>query len=405
MRVIPSLCFLLAVCSVDARQGSNSSSSSSSSKAVYVLTNNADNAVIGVPIEKNGLLGYGQIASTGGIGQSGVDSDGLPAGPDSLFSQGALAVAGEYVFAVNPGSSTLSMLKANHHNPSKLTLVGKPAPIPGDFPNTVAASVKGRLVCVGTTGTRAGVSCTTYSKAGLGEFDELRPFDLGQSNPAVGPENTLSHVLFSADESLLYAAVKGDGATGNLGFFAVYPVRYGCSDDTDTDTAASVQVAREGIQSSPPGTGLLFGAVVVPSSELIFVTDPFGATVLKVDRSTYEAAEVARADVPDQMAICWAAYSDKTNSVFVTDVAVNRLVELDATDARILLTADLPNDDPGLVDLQVVDKHIYALSPGNGTADAAITVFDIDKDRQVQRLSLAGFGAGPSAMGMAYLEL
>ncbi|KAL4938023.1 hypothetical protein BDV06DRAFT_232197 [Aspergillus oleicola] len=399
MRFRTCVPLLLAALSVDASPVANSSHGGSS-KAIYVLTNNPDNAVIGVPIEKNGLLGHGKVAATGGIGQSGVDSDGVPAGPDSLFSQGAVTVAGKYVFAVNPGSSTLSMFRADHHDASKLTLVGKPAAIPGDFPNTVGASIRNRLVCVGTTGTRAGVSCTTFGRDGLGELDELRPIELSQTIPAVGPSNTLSHVLFSADESLLYAAVKGDGTEANIGYFSVFPVKYGCSPDT------AAFVAREGVRSSPPGTGLLFGAVVVPSSELIFVTDPgFGATVLEVNRETYKATEVARADVPDQMAICWAAYSDKTNSVFVTDVASNRLVELDASDASILLTANLPNDDPGLVDLQVVGRHVYALSPGNGTTDAAITVFDIKKDEQVQRLSLEEFGAGPSAMGMGYLEL
>ncbi|KAL4966660.1 uncharacterized protein BDV14DRAFT_198781 [Aspergillus stella-maris] len=399
MRFSAGLLLLLAALSVDATPVSNSSHGGSS-KAVYVLTNNPDNAVIGVPIEKDGLLGFGKVASTGGIGQSGVDADGVPAGPDSLFSQGAVTVAGEYVFAVNPGSSTLSMFRADHHDASKLTLVGKPASIPGDFPNTVGASIKNRLVCVGTTGTRAGVSCTTFGRDGLSELDELRPIDLGQTIPAVGPTNTLSHVLFSADESLLYVAVKGDGTEENIGFFAVYPVKYGCSPDT------AAFIPREGVRTAVPETGVLFGAVVVPSSELIFVTDPgFGATVLEINRETYEAIEVARATVPDQMAICWAAYSDETNSVFVTDVAVNRLVELDATDASILLTANLPNDDPGLIDLQVIGRHAYALSPGNGTTDAAITVFDIEKDEQVQRLSLKEFGAGPAAMGMGYLEL
>jgi hypothetical protein len=64
-------------------------------QAIYVLTNNPDNAVIGLPILRNGLLGDPVATLTGGIGEAGVDSDGVPAGPDSLFSQGAVTVAGE----------------------------------------------------------------------------------------------------------------------------------------------------------------------------------------------------------------------------------------------------------------------------------------------------------------------
>jgi hypothetical protein len=64
-------------------------------QAIYILTNNHENAVIGLPIQKNGLLGEPVSTLTGGVGEAGVDSDGVPAGPDSLFSQGAVAVAGE----------------------------------------------------------------------------------------------------------------------------------------------------------------------------------------------------------------------------------------------------------------------------------------------------------------------
>ncbi|KAL2812925.1 hypothetical protein BDW59DRAFT_178358 [Aspergillus cavernicola] len=389
------ICFLLAAWSVNARPGSHSTG-----KAVYVLTNNANNAVIGLPIYKNGLLGEGQVTTTGGTGQNGLNSTQDPAGPDSLFSQGAVAVAGQYVFAVNPGSNTISMLKPDHANPSKLTLVGQPALIPGDFPNSVAASSKSRLVCVGTTGTRAGVSCTTYGHGGLGKMDELRLFELNQSTPPIGPPNTLSHVFFSADESALFVAVKGDGSTNNLGFFSVFPVQYGCT----SDTAASL--VREDVRSSLNGTGLLFGATISPDSGRVFATDPgFGVAVLEVERHTHKAALVSRVVVPGQAAICWAAYSAETDSVFVTDVAVNRLVEIDANDGSILLTANLPNDDPGLIDLQVVGTHVYALSPGNGTTEAAITVFDIGKEQQVQHVSLAKFGANRNAMGMAYIDL
>ncbi|KAL4987018.1 hypothetical protein BDW68DRAFT_188339 [Aspergillus falconensis] len=396
MRLSPIICLFSSVpgWSVNAHPMSNPN------KAIYVLTNAAENAIIGVPIHENGLLGDAQVTLTGGSGERALHNDGQPAGPDSLFSQGAVAATEEYIFAVNPGSNTLSMLRPSETNPSKLTLVGESAIVPGDFPNTVAASEKGRLVCVGTTGTKNGVSCTTYGKNGLGEFDELRLFGLGQSTPPVGPANTVSHVFFSADESVLYATVKGDGTANNTGFFSVFPIHYGDSPNTPAI------LSRNDVRSSPNGTGQLFGSAVIPSSDVILATDPgFGAAALSVDRTTHDAELVGKAVIPDQTATCWAAYSARTNSIFVTDAAVNRLVELDAVDARILRSINLPNDDPGLVDLVIVDRLVYALSPGNGTTDAAITVFDIERNQQVQHLSLKEFGAGPGAVGMAYLEL
>jgi hypothetical protein len=306
----------------------------------------------------------------------------------------------QYVFAVNPGDSTISQLKVNRrHSPLKLTLLDT-AKIPGEFPNSVAATAKGNLVCVGATGAEAGVSCTTFSDHGLGDFDALRPFHLNQTTPATGPPNTLSHILFNTASTALYVLVKGDGTPKNPGFIEVYPVKYGCKPES------AAQVSFEGIRSSPEGTGLLFGTAIVPSSGLLFATDPgFGVSILEVDEETHTVTSRANIKIADQSATCWAAYSPKSASVFVTDVNLNRLVELDAVNGEILSITNLPGQDPGLVDLWVVDHFVYALSPGNGMTDAAVVVYDFDAEKLVQRVSLEHLGAGPSAMGMAYIRI
>src|SRR5512142_2473180 len=97
------------------------------------------------------------------------------------------------------------MFAIDAKDPSKLTMVGKPAAIPGEFPNTVAASMKNSLACVATTGAKAGVSCASFSSEGLGTMDGLRPFNLGQTTPPVGPTNTVSQVFFSNDGSTLFS--------------------------------------------------------------------------------------------------------------------------------------------------------------------------------------------------------
>jgi hypothetical protein len=66
----------------------------STGKAVYVITNDEANAVLALPIS-NGLLAAGSVIQTGGAGASAVDSStNQSAGPDALFSQSSLAVAG-----------------------------------------------------------------------------------------------------------------------------------------------------------------------------------------------------------------------------------------------------------------------------------------------------------------------
>jgi hypothetical protein len=68
---------------------------------------------------------------------------------------------------------------------------------------------------------------------------------------------------------------------------------------------------------------------------------------------------------------------------------------------------DLSADgDPGLIDLKSAGNFVYALSPGNGTTEAAITVLDVSGGQgsanQAQHFCLAGF-ATSSAQGMAVL--
>jgi hypothetical protein len=70
------------------------SSAPPNAKAIYFLTNAANNSIVALKVGADGTLSDGSITATGGVGMSGVDSTGAPAAPDSLFSQGALKVAG-----------------------------------------------------------------------------------------------------------------------------------------------------------------------------------------------------------------------------------------------------------------------------------------------------------------------
>jgi hypothetical protein len=64
-------------------------------KAIYFLSNNAENAVVAVPIGADGKLSGGVINPTGGKGGNSISSaTNNTAGPDALASQAALTVAG-----------------------------------------------------------------------------------------------------------------------------------------------------------------------------------------------------------------------------------------------------------------------------------------------------------------------
>lgn len=389
-------------------------------KAIYLLTNDEANGVVALPIGNDGTLSKGRVTMTGGAGSVAVDADGKPATPDALISQSALTIAGnvsgtlqnacvrslltlllQHIFAVNAGSNTLTMLAISRSDPTKLSVVGEPVKVPGEFPNTVAASAKNNIVCVGSTGAKAGVSCSSFSKKGLTAMDELRPFDLGQTTPPVGPTNTVSQVLFSEDESMVLTMVKGDPAVNKTGFMAVYTVQ-------ECDGAAAV-VSKDETRSSPQGTAVLFGSQVIPGTSNVFATDAaFGAAILSVDPASCKATTVATREVEGQKATCWVAISPATKTAFVTDVGRNRLVEMSVEDASILSSLDLScNGDPGLIDLAAAGNFIYALSPGNGTTKAAVSVVDVSSGsgsaKMVQHFELAEM-AGKTAMGMKVLS-
>jgi len=308
------------------------------------------------------------------------------------------------------------MLAIDSADPTKLTLVGQPVKVQGDFPTTVGASAKSNMVCVGTTGVAAGVSCASFSNSnGIGAFDNLRTVDLGQTNPPVGPTNTMSQVFFSEDGSSVFATIKGDGQANSTkpGAFAVFPVQQSCGKGGNGQ--ATAQVAANGVLTAPAGSAVLFGSQPIPGTGKhgamgqVFVTDAsFGAGIVSLDDSTDAAQLTSKTAIDGQKATCWVAISPFTNTAFVTDVGVNRLIEMSTKDASIVATYDLSaTGDPGLIDLKAAGQFLYALSPGNGTTEAAVTVMDLSagpgKANLVQHFQLGALGAGKNSMGMAVL--
>jgi DNA-binding beta-propeller fold protein YncE len=191
----------------------------------------------------------------------------------------------------------------------------------------------------------------------------------------------------------------------NTGFLAAFAVSAGCAGAPQRRTPAANVVRQQAVRSSPDGTAVLFGSSTIPGSSDLFVTDAsFGAAVLSIDPQTDVATVAGKGVVDGQKATCWVAISPSTNTAFVTDVGTNRLVEMSITDASVLGQIDLSaNGDPGLIDLRAAGRFVYALSPGNGTSPAAVTVVDVMAKKQVQHFMLQSVGAGKNAQGMAVL--
>lgn len=411
-------------------------------KAVFFMTNSDENSVIAVSVGSDGLLSQAVRVASGGKGAVGIDgSTNSSAAVDGLFSQSSVAIAQnvsrshhflrttthfaisftyfvQSLFMVNPGSNSVSMFNIDKSDPTKLKMVGNPVQVPGDFPNTVAASNKHKVVCVGMTGAKAGVSCANFdAQQGIGKMDELRKFDLNQSNPPTGPTNTVSQVFWSADENTLFATVKGDPAQNNIGFLSSFGVhKAGAKRPQNSPRGHKQQknhcpgarVAKKEARSSMNGTAVLFGTLPIPKTSNLFATDAsFGGAILSTSKNG-EGQVKAKQAVDGQKATCWVTISALTGTAFVTDVGAPRLVEMSTTDAAIIGEIDVASTGAsGMIDLKASGKFVYALAPGTAN-NSQILVMDISdgsKNAKVaQTFNLSSVGGGASSQGMAIFE-
>jgi hypothetical protein len=249
------------------------------------------------------------------------------------------------------------------------------------------------LICVANTGAASGVSCSKFNPdTGIEGFDTLRPIPLGQSTPPTGPANGLAQVFFTEDSSKLIAIVKGNGTSADPGFLAVFPIEQASSTPSYDFTRAS-----------PEGAYFLFGSTTIPGTTKILASDAgFGAFIIDL---LEPEVPVAATNITNGKAPCWAITSPVSGTGFIDDVLVSQLVEVDLVTGAIVSSIDCENNQQGMIDMEAAGNKIYALSPGNGTVPAAVTVFDVSGGRGSQQ-AVQNFRvdfAGKYAEGLAVL--
>lgn len=265
----------------------------------------------------------------------------------------------------------------------------------GDFPVSVAVSRKHAIACVANTGINAGVSCASFDPiCGLSEFDALRRFDVGQvQNPPTGPVPGVGDIIFDANESEVIVFAKGNGMNipGFVEKYAVLP---------------NGSVSQLGQRYMPPGLALEFGTAVIPWTNNLVLSSQanFGAVVL--DLNNLDAVPMIKTNVTGQKASCWAEVSSFTGTGFITDGALNRLVETNLTSGKIVSEYCPPNDNPAMTDFRISGSKMWLLSAGNGTTPASICTIDISggprSAKQIQNMPISG--ANANAQGLAVYE-
>ena len=263
------------------------------SGAVYVLTNQASNAVAVFDRMPDGTLTPAGMFSTGGAGNP-VPPPG-DAAADPLASQGALVLSNnnKLLFAVNAGSNEISVLSIGKDS---LTLVDK---VSSGGVRPISLTLHGDLLYVLNEGGTPNITGFTVSITGeLTTLpDSTRPLTGGSmADPA--------QVSFSRDGALLVVTEK---ATNLIDVYVV-----------GTDGVAGPPVSNPSSGQTP------FGFAFDQHNNLI-VSEAFGGAPNASAVSSYSAAfsgmlNVESESVPDfQTAACWIVITDSGRYVYTSN--------------------------------------------------------------------------------------
>jgi len=207
----------------------------------------------------------------------------------------------------------------NPSDATQLTLLSV-EPTNGWFP--VSVTVNDMYACVLTGGNITGIRCFTYNSSGLyvvPSFDRDLTSYISQTVPPTSPPQSMSEILFSADNLSLIIAVKGlnEEVRGYLLFYLL--------SNHQTELSSSP------IQVTPNNAIFPFSMTLVERDGLL-ITDPgadgvltlnYSSTNGMITNSLFTPIDPSRAG-----ALCWSTYSPTIGNYYVIGVSPAAIVEL-----------------------------------------------------------------------------
>ncbi|KAI0029711.1 hypothetical protein K488DRAFT_80018 [Vararia minispora EC-137] len=373
-------------------------SSSFTTGAIYFLSNEpSGNNIITATIGSNGMLTVSNVVATIGNGDHGLTGGEL--GPDPLFSQGVISVSpmAGLLATANPGSNSISLFSIDPTDPSTLTAVGPPIASGGEFPVSVAFNSDGTALCTLNGGAMDGVQCyNVNATSGLSVMAGTRRFlNMGQTTPPSGPFGTASQIVWSQDQTQVYAAVKGNPGSGPAGYIAAWNM---------TDSGLSDQFVNVTL---PAGAGAPFSLTPIPGQNAMFSADAaIGVDVFDFANGPESVAASPRTqsyNISGSMAPCWSAYSPMTGDYYVSDLLTSILTEV-SLDANNNLRPSMVMQYPILQNVATLDLEVatvgsqdflYLLMP-NVTAVEVLQLNGPGNATSIQQMDIAGPAASLS---------
>jgi len=302
--------------------------------ALYQLSMAATNQVLIWGGDSNGILTAATAVNTQGSGYATTGN---------VQSQYALAVAGGYLFATNPGSGTVSQFSISTSDPTQLTFVSATS-TGGDWPNSVSAwSKNGRnLLCVVNSGAvNNGLRCFTFSSTGMTAISNGdRWFNETLTTPPAGHTGP-SQVSILPDASGVVIIDKTPPTT------LAPPYRlYTLDSTTNLPSAASSNSGAIGAVN--------FAGVFAPDG--VFVTVDAGSGVMLVTLATGSTPSLTTAaayfPLSPAVAPCWIAWSPETTHFYTGNAGSQSITEFSRSGSTLTILRQIPVGH-GLTDVLV----------------------------------------------------
>jgi 6-phosphogluconolactonase (cycloisomerase 2 family) len=335
--------------------------------AVYVLTNQVENAVAVFSRNAAGTLTAVGEFSTGGAGNPVAQPQDPPTDP--LASQGALILdrAHQFLFAVNAGSNQISVLKISQ---AGLDLMGV---VDSGGVRPISLALHENLLYVLNEGGTPNITGFTVGNDGA-----LTPL-AGSTQPLIGGMVAdPAQVRFNPDGTLLLVTEKA----GNR---------------IDTYT-----VDEDGLPGAPidnPANGMTPFGFEFNNAGFLVVSEAFGGTPNAAAASSYEVGDdgtltvISGSVANSQTASCWVVISNNGKTAFVSNTGSGTISSYDIGpgDGSLTLINPVAADegpDSALRDmaLNISSHFLYVQGAGGQTVfsfrvehDGSLTLIDTDE--------------------------
>ncbi|KZP00878.1 hypothetical protein CALVIDRAFT_216268 [Calocera viscosa TUFC12733] len=268
------------------------------------------NQVVVLALDGTGKASFSKAVSAGGVGLHANST-----GADSTFSQAAVHVANNNLFAVNPGSNTVAMFSISPKDPTNISMVGVPAPSLGEFPISVAAHPTQPLACVLNGGAQNGVACyVVHPVYGLLPIaSSVRSFGVQETTPPSGPAGSFAQILFSEDGQHLFVSLKGMPPAVNGTVFAMAVNRQGVLAQNLTQNM---------------GGPVPFSMTNIPGRQALFLTEATGGVETFDFSHGFSGVNAVVTKLNNTVATCWSSFSQHTGNFYISDAATGIVSEI-----------------------------------------------------------------------------